>query len=132
MAVEGGLRFERSDAADIEVDVVGERGGSPVMPLLTPGSVRSASATRVMPWRSSSSVLTVLVNVLDCCSESLARADVTAMTCRSLVPRLHRQRGLDGCAADLDRLRNGRLVVVDGSERGVPADRNRVEHEVPR
>ena len=36
---------------------------SPVIPLLTPGRVWSASAMRMMPWRSSSSVLTVLVNV---------------------------------------------------------------------
>ena len=45
---------------------------SPVMPLLTPGRVRNASATRSMPWRWSSSVFSVFVNVLDCCSESLA------------------------------------------------------------
>ena len=87
MAVDGRFGFQRADAANVEVDVVGERSGVAGDSVVDARQRLQRVRDAVMPWRSSSSVLTVLVNELACCSESLARVEVTAIVLRLLVPR---------------------------------------------
>jgi len=53
-----------------------------------------------------------LVNVLDCCSESLLRADVTAITLRPPVPCCMLRVAFTTVAPTGDRLGDGRLVTV--------------------
>ena len=79
---------------------------------------------RMMPWRSSSSVFTVLVNELACCSESLARVEVTAIVLRLLVPRCIERVVLIATAPTVMGSEIGRLVVVSTQREHEAADRN--------